>query len=239
MYVSQFLFPGGRGWNVSFTIQFREQSNQLHIWNRIFEHFEPCLINHKHTDATDFYSTSLGEPGRHIDSSTVVIATRVTCVLYIATTVVTGIRKYPSSTVTYNNHNTDLLWYEPQQDVYVRTSHSDWSLSCLFSAPPNNFRDRKFCYGSRDSSVSTVSVLPPADAKNFSSNLCFQTGYGAHTNPCTVCTGGPFPEVKARQGRGADYSPPSSAEVMDVYKLYHFSPLRLLRCTVDQLWVLL
>jgi hypothetical protein len=31
----------------------------------------------------------------------------------------------------------------------------------------------------------------------------------------TVGTGGPFPEVKARPGRDADHSPPSSAEVQN------------------------
>jgi hypothetical protein len=39
--------------------------------------------------------------------------------------------------------------------------------------------------------------------------LCFvQTGSGAHPASCTMGTGG-----KARPGRDADHSPPSSAEV--------------------------
>jgi hypothetical protein len=54
----------------------------------------------------------------------------------------------------------------------------------------------------------------PAGAKDFSSNLCVQTGSGAHPASCTMCTGGPFPEGKARPGRDADHSPPSSAEVV-------------------------
>jgi hypothetical protein len=138
----------------------------------------------------------------------------------------------PSHTTTTTH---TVLWYEPQQDVYVRTSYSDWSLSCLISAPPANFRDTTFCYESRDISVSTLSgfglddgaiqVLSPADAKNFSSNLCVQTGYGAHPASCTVVTASPFPESKARPGRGADHSPPSSAKVVNVYKLYQLSPL--------------
>jgi hypothetical protein len=40
-----------------------------------------------------------------------------------------------------------------------------------------------------------------------------QTGSGAHPASCTVGTGGPFPGGKARPGRDADHSPPSSAEV--------------------------
>jgi hypothetical protein len=49
--------------------------------------------------------------------------------------------------------------------------------------------------------------------KDFSSNLCVQTGSGAHPAFCTMGTGGPFTEGKARPGRDADHSPPSSAEV--------------------------
>jgi hypothetical protein len=40
-----------------------------------------------------------------------------------------------------------------------------------------------------------------------------QTGYGAHPASYPVGTGGPFPGGKARPGRDADHSPPSSAEV--------------------------
>jgi hypothetical protein len=75
------------------------------------------------------------------------------------------------------------------------------------------------------SSVSTVSdyglddrelgVRSPAGAKHFSSNLCVQTGSGAHPASCTMGTGGPLPGGKARPGRDADYSPPSSAEVVN------------------------
>jgi hypothetical protein len=58
-----------------------------------------------------------------------------------------------------------------------------------------------------------IGVRSPAVAKNISSNLCVQTGSGVHPASCTVGTGGPFPGAKARQGRDADHSPPSSAEV--------------------------
>jgi hypothetical protein len=56
-------------------------------------------------------------------------------------------------------------------------------------------------------------VRSPAVAKDFSSSLCVQTGSGAHPVSCTKGTGGPFPGGKARPGRDADHSPPSSAEV--------------------------
>jgi hypothetical protein len=53
----------------------------------------------------------------------------------------------------------------------------------------------------------------PAGAKDFSSILCVQTGSGAHPASCPMGTGGPFRGLKARPGRDADHSPPSSAEV--------------------------
>jgi hypothetical protein len=60
-----------------------------------------------------------------------------------------------------------------------------------------------------------IGVRSPVGAKDFSSILCVQTASGAHPASCTVGTGGPFPGVKARPGREADYSPPSSAEVVN------------------------
>jgi hypothetical protein len=58
-----------------------------------------------------------------------------------------------------------------------------------------------------------IEVRSPAGEKDFSSILCIQTGCGAHPASCTMGTGGPFPGGKARLGRDADHSPPSSAEV--------------------------
>jgi hypothetical protein len=55
-------------------------------------------------------------------------------------------------------------------------------------------------------------VCFPAGAKDFSSSLCVQTGSGAHPASCTMGTGGPFRGAKPRPERGADHSPPSSAE---------------------------
>jgi hypothetical protein len=78
---------------------------------------------------------------------------------------------------------------------------------------------------SRGSSVSIVSdygmddlaigVRSPAGAKDFSSNLCVQTGSGAYPASCPMGTGGPFPAGKARPGRDADQSPTPSAEVVN------------------------
>jgi hypothetical protein len=58
-----------------------------------------------------------------------------------------------------------------------------------------------------------IGVRSPAGAKDFSYSFFVQTGSGAHPASCTVGTGGPFPGAKARSGRDADHSPPSSAEV--------------------------
>jgi hypothetical protein len=60
-----------------------------------------------------------------------------------------------------------------------------------------------------------IGVRSPAGAKDFSSSLFVQTGFGAHAASCTMGTGDPFSGGKARPGRDADHSPPSSAEVVN------------------------
>jgi len=55
-----------------------------------------------------------------------------------------------------------------------------------------------------------IGVRSPAGGEDFSCSLCVQTGSGAHPASCTMGTGG-----KARPGRDADHSPPSSAEVVN------------------------
>jgi hypothetical protein len=68
-------------------------------------------------------------------------------------------------------------------------------------------------YGLEDRAIG---VRSPVGAKDFSSNLCVQTGFGAHPASCTMGTGGSFPRGgKARPGRDADHSPLSSAEVVN------------------------
>jgi hypothetical protein len=80
-----------------------------------------------------------------------------------------------------------------------------------------------FCTSEPGSSVSIVSaywlddraieVPSPAEAKDFSSIVCVQTGSGAHPASCTMGTGGPFPGAKARPGSDSNHSPPPRAEV--------------------------
>jgi hypothetical protein len=65
-------------------------------------------------------------------------------------------------------------------------------------------------YGLDDRAIGVWSL---AGAKDFSDSLFVQTGSGAHPASCTMGTGGPIPRAKARPGRDADHSPPSSAEV--------------------------
>jgi hypothetical protein len=60
-----------------------------------------------------------------------------------------------------------------------------------------------------------IEVRSPTAAEYFSSSLCVQTGSGAHPAPYPMGTGGSYPGGKARPGRDADHSPPSSAEVKD------------------------
>jgi hypothetical protein len=60
-----------------------------------------------------------------------------------------------------------------------------------------------------------IGVRSPAEAKDFFSILCVQTGSGAHPASYPMGTAGPFPGGKARPGRDANHSPPSSAEVVN------------------------
>jgi hypothetical protein len=48
---------------------------------------------------------------------------------------------------------------------------------------------------------------------DYYNNPCVQTGSEAHPASYPLGTGGSFPGGKARPGRDADHSPPSSAEV--------------------------
>jgi hypothetical protein len=52
-------------------------------------------------------------------------------------------------------------------------------------------------YGLHDRAIA---VRSPAGEKDFSSNLCVQTGSGAHPAYCTMGTGGPFPGGKSAAG---------------------------------------
>jgi hypothetical protein len=52
-----------------------------------------------------------------------------------------------------------------------------------------------------------IGVRSPEGAKDFSSNLCVQTGSEAHLASCPMGSGGPFPGGKARPGREANHLP--------------------------------
>jgi hypothetical protein len=60
-----------------------------------------------------------------------------------------------------------------------------------------------------------IEVRYQAETRHYSSNLCVQTGSGAHPASYPVGTGGPFAGGKVRLGRDADHSPPSRAEVVN------------------------
>jgi hypothetical protein len=60
-------------------------------------------------------------------------------------------------------------------------------------------------YGLDDRAIEVRSL---AEARYFFSNLCIQTGSGAHPTSCTVGTGGHSSWAKVRPGRDADHSPP-------------------------------
>jgi hypothetical protein len=77
------------------------------------------------------------------------------------------------------------------------------------------------CYSLDDPAID---VRSSAEAKDFSSSPCVQTGSGAYSASCPVGTGGPFPGSKAWPRRDADHSPPSSAEVENEWDLYFLSP---------------
>jgi hypothetical protein len=62
-----------------------------------------------------------------------------------------------------------------------------------------------------------IEVRSPAGVKYFSSNLYVQTGSGVNPASCPMGAEGSFPGGKARPGREADHSPPSSAEVVNEY----------------------
>jgi hypothetical protein len=73
-----------------------------------------------------------------------------------------------------------------------------------------------------------IDVRSTAGTTDFSSSLCVQTGSGAHPASCTMGIRGPFPGGKARPGRDADRSPPSSPRSR-MNRSYTSSPPKRLR----------
>jgi hypothetical protein len=64
-----------------------------------------------------------------------------------------------------------------------------------------------------------------AEADNFSSNLCVQTGTGAHPASCTMGTAGPFAGVKRSQVVTLTAHPPLMTRSR-MSRSYTSSPLR-------------
>jgi hypothetical protein len=93
-----------------------------------------------------------------------------------------------------------ILRHDHTQPIYELTNQSKKQpVTCLF-----------YIYGLDDRAIG---VRSPAGAEDFSSSLRVQTGSGVHPASYTMGTGGHFPGGKARQGREAEHSPSSSAEV--------------------------
>jgi hypothetical protein len=67
-----------------------------------------------------------------------------------------------------------------------------------------------FGYGLHDGAIEFPSA---AEARYFSFNLLCPDRLWSPPASCTMGIGGPFPGAKARPGRDADHSPPSSTEV--------------------------
>jgi hypothetical protein len=114
-------------------------------------------------------------------------------------------------------------------------------LDHLPSTTSNSYQGQRFTlptvstdWMNRGSSVSVVSgyglddrvigFRSLAEAKDFSSSLCAQTGSGAHPASYPMGTGGPFPRGKVWPGRDTDHSSPSSTEVKNEKELYLLSP---------------
>jgi hypothetical protein len=101
---------------------------------------------------------------------------------------------------------------------YKFTRFESWSgacglgceFRCFCTIPLIKFRESTQQVRSQGSSVSIVSDYglddraiedrSPTETKDFSSNLCVQTGSGAHPVSCTMGIRGPFPGAK--RGRG-------------------------------------
>jgi hypothetical protein len=72
---------------------------------------------------------------------------------------------------------------------------------------PRSWMSRSYTSSDYELDNRAIGVRSPAGAKDFSSNLCVQTGSEAHPASCTMGTGVLFPGGKARPERDADHSP--------------------------------
>jgi hypothetical protein len=83
---------------------------------------------------------------------------------------------------------------------YITVNYIVLCISCLLLSvykEPGSSVSIVCGYGLDDRAIGFRS---PAGAKDFSSNLCVQTGSGAHPASCTMGTGGPFPVAKRGWG---------------------------------------
>jgi hypothetical protein len=81
-------------------------------------------------------------------------------------------------------------------------------------------------YGNEGWTIGFLGFDPGRGAGYFSLHHHVQNGSGAHLVSYPLGTRGSFPGV-TRQGREADHSPPSSAEVKEWVESYVHSPIRL------------
>jgi hypothetical protein len=91
----------------------------------------------------------------------------------------------------------DLYFYASNSSLQLTGLYLLFSLLSLRRNEPGSSGSIVSDYGL---DYRAIGVRSLAGAKEFSSNLCVQTGSGAHPASCTMCTGGPFPGAKRGWG---------------------------------------
>jgi hypothetical protein len=85
--------------------------------------------------------------------------------------------------------------YIPKTAIFTfKIQFKDLYLSTFISLEPDSSVSRVSDYGLDDRAIK---VRSPAEATDFSTSLCVQTGSGAHPASCTIDTGVPSPGVKS------------------------------------------
>jgi hypothetical protein len=120
---------------------------------------------------------------------------------------------------THKQFHLNEVWYRKCLWTYLEAVFESlfWSIKLLNMVIMRNFDVILGRTGGRSSSVSIVSgyrldvratnVRSSAEARDFSSNLCVQTGSEAHLVTSPTGTWGPFSGSKARPRRNAGHSP--------------------------------
>jgi hypothetical protein len=106
-----------------------------------------------------------------------------------------------------------LFFYGNQSFITVITKPTAGPLPRLVSTSPRSRVSSGSIVSNYGLDDWAIGVRSPAGTKDFYYNICVQNGSGVHPASCTMGTGVLSPGVKARPGRDADHSPPSSAEV--------------------------